>query len=157
MHHAQQVIVCTTDNGGELPYYDGSGGGGAGNNYPLRGGKFGLFEGGIRAHAFVRGPTHLLPASLHGTRWGGLAHASDVYVTVAHLAGIDVGKMSTGPYPVDGFNLWPAIAGQGASPRKEIVHQPLNKHWDGTCSKGEVTCNNYDWSIGLKHATVLQR
>jgi arylsulfatase A-like enzyme len=77
------VIIVTTDNGGELPYYDGSGGG-SGSNVPFRGGKFGLYEGGIRGPAFVYSPSAaLLPVASRGTVWKGLAHSTDLFATIA--------------------------------------------------------------------------
>jgi hypothetical protein len=45
------------------------------NNYPLRGGKYSLFEGGIRANSFVSGG--FLPPAVRGTVLHGLLHISD--------------------------------------------------------------------------------
>ena len=42
---------------------------------PMRGGKYSLFEGGIRANSFVSGG--LLPAAVRGTTLHGLLHVSD--------------------------------------------------------------------------------
>ena len=51
------LIVFSADNGGPLP---------VGNNYPLRGGKFANWEGGIRVDAFVSGG--VLPKSVQGKK-----------------------------------------------------------------------------------------
>ena len=45
------LIVFHTDNGGEIMAAGLCGG----NNWPLTGGKFSNFEGGIRVNAFVSG------------------------------------------------------------------------------------------------------
>ncbi|CAK0827737.1 unnamed protein product [Prorocentrum cordatum] len=48
---ANALVVFHSDNGGEI-IFDGVCGG---NNWPLRGGKFSNFEGGIRVNAFATG------------------------------------------------------------------------------------------------------
>ena len=73
---ANTLMAVHTDNGGELPF--ASGGqpgvpdedGGAGNNYPLRGGKFSLWEGGIRGRAWITGG--ILPKAKRGKTFEGL-------------------------------------------------------------------------------------
>lgn len=132
------VILFTSDNGGELPFANQSQCdadclttgccGGAGSNYPLRGGKFTLFEGGIRAHAFVAGGSALLPDSRRGTSWSGMGHVSDIFSTLVSLAGTE------SPAPTDGHDLWGAIIRNETSPRQELVHQPINRYWDASCA-----------------------
>ena len=53
------VIVVASDNGGQVSAMGG------GSNYPLRGEKKYLFEGGVRAHAVIHSPP--LPRA---ARWG---------------------------------------------------------------------------------------
>lgn len=174
------VLFFNSDNGGELPYHDQSrcGGdclttsccGGAGSNYPMRGGKFTLWEGGVRARSFVySASTELLPQARRGQSWRGLSHVSDVFATLAGLAGADVsaapgpdnGFLGTGLTAVsvatgrrlmrntrysvvegvqtDGYDLWAAIVGDLPSPRKELVFQPLNMYWDKECKESDET------------------
>jgi arylsulfatase B/arylsulfatase I/J len=138
--YENSVILLTSDNGGELPFAADLGpGGGAGNNWPLRGGKFSLWEGGIRARAILHSP--LLPATRQGATYHGLMHVSDIYPTFAALAGITFDSIAhtTGSYPLDGVDLSDALWGApGATKRKEILHQPLGKHWDGSCTQGDL-------------------
>lgn len=55
------------------------------NNMPLRGAKFGVFEGGIRTNAFVWAPG-LLP---HSGQYDGLVHVVDWYVCVISIAEVE--------------------------------------------------------------------
>ena len=53
------LVVFTTDNGG--PIYEP----GSSNNYPLRGGKYSDFEGGVRTTTFISGG--YIPKDRRGT------------------------------------------------------------------------------------------
>ena len=81
-----------TDNGGE----DLTGG----NNYPLRGWKGSLWEGGIRGVGFVNSP--LLEKKR--TTTNELMHVTDWFPTLMHLAGADTTGLD-----LDGVNQWPTI------------------------------------------------
>ena len=80
--------------------------------------------------------TSLLPTAVRGSTWAGLAHTSDWLPTVIEgifglqLDGADARDGAT--RPVDGFNLWPAIATAGESPRAEVITQVSNRFWDTT-------------------------
>ena len=92
------------------------------NNYPLRGGKYSFFEGGIRANSFASGG--LLPTAVRGTRLSGLMHVADWYVTYCAFAKIDSadkpGELAGVP-PVEGLDMWPLLSGKNmTSPRTEI-------------------------------------
>merc|ERR550514_1547551 len=83
------VFWVTTDNGGMLP--PGAGGGNAGStssNYPLRGGKATLFEGGVRGVSFVTGGT--IPTAAQGSVWQGLSQHVDVAATLAALGSVEL-------------------------------------------------------------------
>ena len=130
------VWIVHTDNGGP---------GSHACNWPLRGGKFTFWEGGVRGLALVSSPgskdDSLIPLARRGTKFSGLAHLSDLYATI--VVGIAGGAPSllddTGPIQPDSFNLWPAIRGDvPVSPRQEVVHLPLSNKYDNTsyCAKG---------------------
>jgi hypothetical protein len=87
---------------------------------------------------------------VQGTKWNGIAHSSDWYVTIYEgIVGTGSGALLTnpdgsanttltGPRPPDGHNLWPALMGSNAtSPRTEVIHAVQNKYFNnsgGNCS-----------------------
>ena len=108
-----------------------------------------LAEGGVNGVAFISSP--LLPAARQGTKFDGLAHLSDIYLTVAvGIAQLSIDVAATGPIPPgvqaaglsssadpsrltrggracsDSHNLWPALMSGAPSPRPEVVHLPLS-------------------------------
>ena len=92
------LVVYTTDNGGptSVCMVQGS------SNYPRRGGKCTVFEGGTRGDAFLSGPA--LKSKRKGTRYEHLFHAVDWLPTLATLAGVKpAGK------PLDGVSQWEAL------------------------------------------------
>ena len=64
-----QLIVFTSDNGGWISKNGTAGG----NNFPLTGGKYNNFEGGIRMNSFVSGG--FVPVVRRGTKFEGLVTA----------------------------------------------------------------------------------
>ena len=95
------TLIFTTDNGGT--------GASAGTNWPLRGEKATMFEGGTRGVGFVYGSG--IPKSMAGRRLDALMHVTDFLPTiVAGIAGLNISSPHGAP-PIDGVNAWPAITG----------------------------------------------
>jgi arylsulfatase I/J len=95
----------------------------AGNNYPLRGGKFSNFEGGIRTNAFVSGGA--IPESRRGSKETALVTGWDFYATHLAAAGIssivDEAAQMAGLPDLDSINQWPLFTGANVtSPRVEM-------------------------------------
>ncbi len=70
------LLPLPTDNGGMHTFA---------SNFPRRGYKATLFDGGTRNLAFVSGP--LIPTKIRGTVSNELMHCSDWFPTLLHLAG----------------------------------------------------------------------
>ena len=95
------LFVFMADNGGAI-YNPAEG------NFPLKGGKYADWEGGVRGVSFVAGGA--LPESKRGTRSGmdRVFHISDWYRTFASIAGVkdpeDARAKRDGLPPVDGID-----------------------------------------------------
>ncbi|GAB6019685.1 Arylsulfatase, variant 2 [Chamberlinius hualienensis] len=98
------IIIFTTDNGGQILY--------GGNNYPLRGNKGTLWEGGTRGPALVHSPMLFKSGYISNE----IMHAVDWFPTLIALAG---GKAKAG---VDGVNQWKMISNGSVSSRKQFIY-----------------------------------
>ena len=114
----ESLVVIHADNGGEIMGAGTCGG----NNWPLRGGKFANWEGGIRVLAMVTGGA--LPSARRGQHESGLLAVWDWLPTYAALAGVDAADpvaAAAGLPPMDGVDAWPLISGEVGAVRNEIV------------------------------------
>jgi hypothetical protein len=91
---ANTLLVVSSDNGG--PAFSDQH---AASNFPLRGGKYTFFEGGVRVNAFVTGG--LLPAAMRGTNISAPIHICDWYATFCGLAGVPATDDATGVPALD--------------------------------------------------------
>ena len=72
----------------------------AANNWPLRGTKFTMWEGGSRVPAMIHAPS-LLPQAEVSDLW---LHVTDWYPTILAMAGLSSSKTD-----LDGINHWPQL------------------------------------------------
>eukprot|EP00054_Salpingoeca_dolichothecata_P025768 m.181746 g.181746 ORF g.181746 m.181746 type:complete len:518 (+) comp25462_c4_seq5:49-1602(+) len=118
-------VVFSADNGGPTHAFSGIGA----CNYPLRGGKHTLFQGGVQSRAFVSGGISEV-ASLKGTKNNALMHVTDWFPTLARLAtgkrGLGEGPVALASleregFPLDGHDAWDALVHGAASSRTEFL------------------------------------
>lgn len=83
------------------------------DNGALKGGKGQLYEGGTRVPAFANWPGRVSPGEVNE-----LIHVVDMLPTLAKLAEASTAKCK----PLDGIDVWPAMAGGNPSGRQEIVY-----------------------------------
>lgn len=108
------LLVVSSDNGG--PAFSDQR---AASNYPLRGGKYTFFEGGIRVNAFVTGG--VLPKAMRGQNISAPIHVCDWYATFCGLAGVDAKDDHDGVPSLDSMDQWPILSGQSKTPvRREV-------------------------------------
>ncbi|XP_019866149.2 arylsulfatase B-like [Aethina tumida] len=104
------VIVFMTDNGAPtLGSYRNWG-----SNYPLRGIKNTLFEGGIRGTAFIWSPLLVQSARVSSD----LVHITDWLPTLYSAAGGDIGAIDP---DLDGIDQWSSLVYDLPSPRNDIL------------------------------------
>jgi hypothetical protein len=88
----------------------------------LRGGKHSIWEGGVKATAFISGTNALgrqrpqKRVGLQPAGFDGLMHGADWMATLASVAGYDT---STIPLPIDGVDLWNDIVGAARGKKKK--------------------------------------
>lgn len=105
------LVIHLSDNGGQVNWVEDEV---QGNNWPLRGMKRSLFEGGVRVPAFVGGGA--LPLSARGRVLDGYVHLADWFATLKVMAG------SSEDVPEGSLSMASYIMGAvDESPRKEIV------------------------------------
>lgn len=130
------VIILTTDNGGQTKL--GS------SNWPLRGNKATIFEGGVRGFSFVWGKM-LSKTNYDNT---GLMHISDWYRTIVEgIAGLKLSDNVT--KNLDGYNMWQAITQEEASPRDEILLQLHPPSYSNPKNPyvGQAALRSGDWKL----------
>jgi arylsulfatase I/J len=96
-------VIFSSDNGGPLGF--------AATNGPLRAGKGTVYEGGVRVAAWAAWPGKIAP----GTKVTETLQMVDWYPTLLKLAGAPARQA----LPVDGRDVWAAVAEGKPTPRDE--------------------------------------
>lgn len=136
------VIIFSTDNGGQTA--EGS------SNWPLRGNKATLFEGGVRGFSFIWGK--MLPKSNYDNT--GMMHITDWYRTIVEgIAGLSLGDNAT--KNLDSYNMWDAITQNEPSPRNEMLIQLNPPYYEKPRQPyiGQAALRSGDWKLIIGQAT----
>ena len=114
------IIIFTTDNGaaagGKVGYIDDS----IGSNWPLRGAKYTLWEGGIRANGFIW-------SSKLANKYisNHLLHIQDLMPTIYSAAGGNVSKLGS----IDGIDHWDVLNHNKNPLRNQLLHN-IDDRWN---------------------------
>ncbi len=117
------VVIFLSDNGG----------GGSADNFPLRGGKATMFEGGVRVPCIIRYPGHI-PS---GGQSDAFLSTLEIAPTVLHITGIAPPK----GLKLDGYDMLPVLTKKAPSPRTKMFWQRQDDkavrlgHWKWVDSK----------------------
>lgn len=110
------VMIIASDSGGSAAR-KGSGG----SNWPLRGSKGEVWEGGMRTKALVTGSfVELRNAQSKGHTYSGLVHLVDWHTMILHLAHAS-GLRPAMPEDPDGLQFWEELLTNTPSPRREFI------------------------------------
>ncbi len=90
------------------------------SNAPLRGGKACVFEGGIHVPCVIVWPGITHP----GTKSDAMIQTTDFYPTILKQLGISIPEN----YPVDGYDITPAIAGKKFERKSMFTYFPHSPH-----------------------------
>jgi len=135
----QTVIIFSTDNGGPAQGFNEN----HASNWPLRGMKRTLWEGGVRGVGLISGAGlkkigYVSEQMYHAVDWmpsllslavNGLDRdpASDSWISWTVMTGHNEPEWQLG----DGIDVWRSLATGSASPRTEIVHEAHSTSDDG--------------------------
>ncbi|KAK7481483.1 hypothetical protein BaRGS_00027245 [Batillaria attramentaria] len=123
------LMIFTTDNGG--PVWA------AGNNWPLRGAKTTLWEGGTRGTGFLYSKSLF---KNKGIVHDGLIHAVDWFPTIMNVAGGET------PLGIDGVSQWESIVNGSPSPRTEFVYN-IDELGIGRSNTTSAAIRMGDWKL----------
>ncbi|KAH9492435.1 hypothetical protein Btru_051104 [Bulinus truncatus] len=107
---SNSIIVFTTDNGGAANGYDNN----AASNYPLRGVKATLWEGGMRGVGLIHSPL----LQKQGDVSQQMFHVCDWLPTFYRAAGGDPSRLKN----LDGFDSWEMLNTNGNPVRSKMLH-----------------------------------
>ena len=133
------IIIFTTDNGGQTR--EGS------SNWPLRGNKATVFEGGVRGTGFVWGSK--LPQLNYDNNQ--LIHATDWLPTIVEgVAGLELDKDK---WALDGYNVWSTITTDSETPRKEILIN-LDPPREGFIGQAAIRSGDWKLIVGVPNCSL---
>ncbi len=123
--HTKTLVFFFSDNGGQKAWYPKTEynlrhgpNDVLGNNKPFRGWKGDLYEGGIRVPAIMLWFSQLSRDVIDQP-----IHITDVYPTLAHLAGIPLRP----EYQIEGLNVWEAIVDGKLLPKRVLYWRTPNQ------------------------------
>ncbi|XP_015593015.1 arylsulfatase B [Cephus cinctus] len=118
------IIIFSTDNGGPAAGFNLN----AASNWPLRGVKNTLWEGGVRGAGLIWYPKFNQPGRVAKQMF----HITDWLPTLLTAAGGDVSNLT-----MDGMSLWNSLEEDTASPRDTILHNIDDEYGNSAITVGK--------------------
>lgn len=126
------ILIFQSDNGHSTEVRTFGGGGYCGD---YRGGKFSLFEGGIRVPAIVSWPGHFPEGEVRDQ----VAMNIDWFPTIAELCSLDTKGLD-----LDGKSLVPLIEGNTLETPHKVLYFDFEKQWAVRCGDWKLINNVID-------------
>ncbi|KAG4069818.1 hypothetical protein HA402_006833 [Bradysia odoriphaga] len=123
------IIIFSTDNGGPAEGFNLN----AASNWPLRGVKNTLWEGGIRGAAMIWSPLIEKKSRISNQTM----HITDWLPTIISAVGGDLSNLRPN---IDGIDIWNALSTDGTSDRTEILHNIDDLYGNAAVTQG-------DWKV----------
>ncbi|XP_022829572.1 arylsulfatase B [Spodoptera litura] len=128
------IILFSTDNGGPAAGFNNN----AASNYPLKGVKNTLWEGGVRGAALLWSPLIKKPSRVANQTF----HIADWLPTLYSAAGGETSVFKN----LDGYDLWEALSNDLPSQRTKIVH-----NIDDIFGSASITVDNWKLHKGTNY------
>ncbi|XP_043286071.1 arylsulfatase B isoform X2 [Venturia canescens] len=143
---ADSLIVFSTDNGGPAAGFNLN----AASNWPLRGVKNTLWEGGVRGVGVVWSPKIGQPGRVSNQ----LFHITDWLPTLLSAAEEPEETISStiSSMNLDGMNLWKALKDDATSPRQSVLH-----NIDDAFHNAAITKNGWKLLRGITYSGAWDR
>jgi len=125
------IFVFSSDNGGQI---------GAGSNYPLRGSKGSLWEGGVRVPGMFSYPKGMAE-SVQGTRAEGIMYISDWFNTIVSMVGGDVNS------ELDSIDQSEFLLNGAPSARDSFIYN-LDNHFAQPYGQAAIRVGDYKLIVG---------
>jgi arylsulfatase A-like enzyme len=126
------IVFFTSDNGGEILDFQ--------RNFPLRGGKSTVFEGGHRLRSFINSK------NINAYTYRGMFHSVDWVPTVLSAA---IGK-SINIQGIDGIDQWDSIKNNLTSKRTNFIYsidKYGSRHFTDLCNTSTESIRYGDWKL----------
>ncbi|MGM0531019.1 MAG: sulfatase-like hydrolase/transferase [Bacteroidota bacterium] len=143
------LILFLSDNGGQFSWHSNTEYHGKyadkphsvlGNNYPLRGWKGDLYEGGIRVPAIANWPGHLEPGVIELP-----IHVSDWLPTLCEL----IGTETPPDHILDGRSIWPLLTKEKQVAGKRPIYWKIRSHYAVREGKWKLLLNRNSNKVEL--------
>jgi len=148
----ESIVIVTSDNGGPIDKTVSTDAIGS-SNFPFRGGKHSIWEGGIRAVCFMWAGTHtaLRTAPWYGAPFEGMFDAADWLPTLLDASGLNGNGPSPNGLSLDGVSQWGELMDRRVPHARNMT---LLNHWDNPTGGDGLRLDSANWRWKLIRGNV---